>query len=428
MTSLLPHESRARRRSADEVRDDLATRRPLALVAGLGGVLAAGSTLLVCLALGVAGWFLTDGGAHGAPRDGLRIGALGWLMGHGSGVRVDGVQITAMPLGVTAVCAWVLWRIGQRIGVSVSGHGPDADGVLDGRRDLVVPAAGLLLTLGYVLTAVATLTLAGTDATAPSAQRVVLWSLLLCLLAGVPGIAVGSGRAAVWTADLPPTVRAAAHVARRLLVVWSALCLAVFLLALVLDLSTAANVMGQLGGGGGAVAIVVVLGLALLPNAGVFTGSYLLGPGFTVGTGTAVTPGLVVLGPLPAFPMLAALPDEGSGGWTGWLVVVPPLVACAVVAWSQWTWPTAYYVEAAVRGVAGGVAAGVLFGIAATLAGGAVGPGRMADVAPYAFDTLIHALTSFGLGGLVGAVAMTWWQRRSMPIEIVLDGDAEDAD
>ena len=35
---------------------------------------------------GSIGWFLTDAGAHGAPRDGLRVGATGWLMAHGSGV------------------------------------------------------------------------------------------------------------------------------------------------------------------------------------------------------------------------------------------------------------------------------------------------------------------------------------------------------
>ena len=35
------------------------------------------ATLLVCLALGVVGWFLTDAGAHGTPRDGLRVGRAG---------------------------------------------------------------------------------------------------------------------------------------------------------------------------------------------------------------------------------------------------------------------------------------------------------------------------------------------------------------
>ena len=71
--------------------------RPLSLLASLAGVAAAGGMLAVCLAAGVIGWFVTDSGVHGEPRDGLRAGALGWLMAHGSGVTVDGVTVTAVP-------------------------------------------------------------------------------------------------------------------------------------------------------------------------------------------------------------------------------------------------------------------------------------------------------------------------------------------
>ena len=36
-----------------------------------------------------------------------------------------------------------------------------------------------------------------------------------------------------------------------------------------------------------------------------------LGPGFTVGAGTLVTPQAAAVGALPMFPLLAALPDNG---------------------------------------------------------------------------------------------------------------------
>jgi hypothetical protein len=52
--------------------------------------------------------------------------------------------------------------------------------------------------------------------------------------------------------------------------------------------------------------------------------------------------------------------------------------------------------------------------VLASLAGGAVGPGRMRDVAPLAGDVLVHALTTFTLGGLLGGLAMTAWQRRAV--------------
>ena len=90
MTSLMPHSTRA---SAGELNVDLRHRRPLVLLATLAGAVAAAGTLVVCLAFGVAGWFLTDAGAHGTPRDGLRVGALAWLMAHGSGVHVGGALV-----------------------------------------------------------------------------------------------------------------------------------------------------------------------------------------------------------------------------------------------------------------------------------------------------------------------------------------------
>jgi hypothetical protein len=53
-------------------------------------------------------------------------------------------------------------------------------------------------------------------------------------------------------------------------------------------------------------------------------------------------------------------------------------------------------------------------GLLTALAGGSAGPGRMQVVAPFAFEVMLHAITMFGLGGLVGGAAMTWWQRRSL--------------
>jgi hypothetical protein len=411
MTSLLP--SSIQRTSAD-VERDLATRRPLTLLALLGGVAAAAGTLVVCLGVAVVGWFLTDAGAHGSPSGALRVGALGWLTGHGSGVRVEGVAITALPLGITLLAAWTTWRLGLRVGDSVSGHGPDADAIADGERDWTVPIAVAMLTTGYVVTAVLTATLAATPATDPSAPRVVLWSLLLCLGAGGPAIAIGSGRAAIWAAGLPGVAREAGHGCRRILQLWLGVAAVAFVVALLLDFGTAANVMSQLHADAGDAALLVALSVLVVPNAVAWSGAYLLGPGFSVGAGTLVTPNAVALGPLPMFPMLAALPDDGATpGWTPWLVALPVLVGMLGSAWAQRGRPTTRWEEGALRGCAGGVLAGIAFGLLAAVAGGAVGPGRMRDVGPFAFDTLVHAITAFGIGGLLGGLAMTFWARRT---------------
>jgi hypothetical protein len=419
MTALLPDRATGRetgrgtQRSAAEVSHDLRHRRPLVLLAALAGVLAAAGPLLVCMGVGVAGWFLTDAGAHGAPRDGLRSGALAWLMAHGSGVRVDGVLVTAVPLGITLVCAWTTWRTAHRLGDSVSGHGPDADRIADGERDWTVPVASLVFGGGYVATALLAGNLAATPATAPDLVRVVLWALVLCALVGAPAIAAGSGRAAVWGAWLPGSVVATAVAGRRVLTAWVWVCLAFFAGALILDLGTALNLVSQLGTDGPETALLVLVSLVLAPNAAVFSGSYLLGPGFTVGVHTIVSPAEVTVGALPVFPMLAALPDSGpTPGWAPWLGLLPVLVAAAGAALAQRRRPTRRYEEGALHGCGGGMLAGLAFGLLAALAGGAVGPGRMSDVGPLAGSVLVHAITAFGIGGLIGGLAMTWWQRR----------------
>ena len=65
----------------------------------------------------------------------------------------------------------------------------------------------------------------------------------------------------------------------------------------------------------------------------------------------------------------------------------------------------------------GGVTAGLLLGILAAVSGGAAGPGRMRAIGPDAMDVMVHAVTAFGLGGAVGGLVMTWWQRRAARAE-----------
>ncbi len=415
MTSLLPAPRRTR--AAGGAGADAAHRRPLVLLALLAGVVAAASTLLVCLAGGVVGWFLTDAGAHGAPRDGLRVGALGWLTAHGSGIRVAGTHVTAVPLGLTLLAALVVWRLGLRLGDSVSGHGPDADAIADGVRDWTVASATALFTVGYVAVAVVTHHLAATPATAPSLLRLLLCTVPLCGLVGGTAVAIGSGRAAIWTSFLPLSLRAAAAAAWRTLVWFVCLSVVVLLVSLVVHWDSAANVMSQLHTSPGAATLLVGLSALLLPNAALFSGSYLLGPGFAVGAHTLVSPTAVVLGPIPLFPLLAALPGTGpTSAWTAALLALPPLLAAVAVHLTLMRYPTARWDDAALRGVGAGLGCALAFAFLASLAGGAVGPGRMGEVGPFAFQVLLHGIATFGLGGLLGSMSATWRVRRSQPL------------
>ena len=374
---------------------------------------AACCSLALCLAGGVVGWFLTDAGAHGAPRDGLRVGALGWLMAHGSGVHVEGTAITAMPLALTVLAALLVWRLGLRLGDSVSGHGPDADAIADGERDWTVGSATAVFTAGYAVVAAVTHHLATTPATSPSLMRALVATVLLCGVVGGTAIAIGSGRAAIWTSFLPISLRAAVAAGWRILVWYAVVAAVVFGVALVVDWDGAVNVMSQLHTSPGAAALLVGLCVLVTPNAAAFSGSYLLGPGFAVGAHTVVAPTAVVLGPLPMFPLLAALPDAGPPpGWTGALMALPLLAAAVATYRSLRRYPTKRWDEAGLRGAGAGLVCALGFTLVAGLSGGAVGPGRMTEVGPFVFQVLLHGVATFGIGGLVGALGATARQRR----------------
>ena len=146
--------------------------------------------------------------------------------------------------------------------------------------------------------------------------------------------------------------------------------------------------------------------MAVAPNAVLLGGAYLLGPGFAVGTGTVVSPTVVSLGPVPAFPLLAGaagrrtdarVDDRLHGGAGAW----SPRSA-AVLAQRAYRRPA--YDSAALRGFGCGVRRRPAQHAAIALAGGPMGNGRMADIGAPVGEVLVSAVASMSLGGLVAGV------------------------
>ncbi|OIV35469.1 hypothetical protein BIV57_21375 [Mangrovactinospora gilvigrisea] len=81
----------------------------------------------------------------------------------------------------------------------------------------------------------------------------------------------------------------------------------------------------------GAVSLLL-LSVVLVPNAVVWAASYATGAGFAVGAGHLVAPvGGAGTPPLPAFPLLAAVPQGHPGVALGWLPALVPAAAAAVL-------------------------------------------------------------------------------------------------
>ncbi|MCW2757878.1 MAG: hypothetical protein JWO46_1624, partial [Nocardioidaceae bacterium] len=380
--------------------------RPLSVSAGLAGLGAACGGLVVLMAIAVTGWFLADGGAHGDTRDALRVGADAWLVGHGSHLTFGGVDYTVVPLGLTLLLAWTAFRSGRWAG-RVS---PTRD-----ERELAVGAG--LFTAAYVVVAVVTSVLAATDEIRGSLVLTLVGGLVMSLL-GAAGVVSGSHAWDVATARVPagvrawagPTLRAVAATVLGFLACSSALVAVAF----VMDLGNAATIVSRLGLRGGDPLMLVLLSAVLAPNAVLLGGAYLLGPGFAVGVGTTVSPSVVLLGPVPAFPLLAALPDDGPTPWfAAASMVVPALAAFVGVALVQRRSPVLAWDSAALRGIGSGVLAGIVTGLVGGLAGGALGTGRMADIGPSVGALVVAATMAMGVGGLLGALVATAFQRRA---------------
>jgi Family of unknown function (DUF6350) len=377
-------------------------RRPLAVGAALAGAAAAASVLVAAMAVALAGWFASDAASHGDTRDALRVGADAWLLAHGSRLDLVSAGITLAPLGLTLLCAYVAFRLGRW--AACTSAVDDVGTVLLG----VVVLAGI-----YGVVTVLTAVLASTPEAEPHLGRAFCGGFLVALVGGGLGIAAGSGQGeAVW-GRLPDAAQAVIRGALACVLLVEAAAAALLAVALLLDLGTAANVLSRLhtDGPGGLLYTVVVA--AVTPNAVLLSGSYLLGAGFAVGAGTVVSPTLVTLGPVPAFPLLAALPDGGpTPWWAAALMALPVLLAVLGAFLMVRRHPSPAYEAGAGRGLAAGVLGALLLSLLTRFGGGAVGPGRMADVGALWPGTLVSALLALGGGGLLGGLVATWWVRR----------------
>lgn len=382
-----------------------AGRSPV-LSAVLGGLVASGSMLLLSVAVALAGWFAADAGRYGDTRDATRVGADAWLLAHGAGLRLDTATLTVVPLGLTILCVLATVRSGRWVATTAA-LGAD-------RADLrsVATAAGVMATV-YGLVAMLTAILAAHPLAESDLLRALLGGSALALVAGGGGLLARSGQGRALAGRLPAGVRAV------LLGAASALLLVVagaaFLVgtALLLDFGTAATVLSRLHTDGSGGLMYTVVGIAFVPNAVLLGAAYLLGPGFAVGTGTVVSPTAVVLGPLPSFPLLAALPDTGATpDWTTAVIGVPVLLTAVAVTLASRRTRAARVDLGALWGLGAGLLAAVLLALLVDLAGGAAGPGRMAVVGGDPWATFLAAAVSCGGGGLAGGALGTWWARR----------------
>ncbi|MFE2498294.1 DUF6350 family protein [Streptomyces scopuliridis] len=408
--------------------------RAAALTAAvLRGATAAGLGLGAMAVLVMAMWITSpfpDSGAGGA----LHIAAGLWLLGHGVElVRPDTLSGTPAPIGVVPLLlmglpAWLAYRAAR-----------DALEPDEGRPQLTGLGAVCTVSGGYLLVGGAAVLYADGGALTAHPLRAAFT---------LPVLTVLSAAAGAWTAHgcprvplpqwLPEAVRRLlartfwAPAGRRGVVVAGRSGAAAFLLlvgggallvgaSLVWHGDPAHTSFVQLAGDWSGRVAVLLLGLALVPNAAVWGAAYGLGPGFALGTTATATPlGVAGTPALPSFPLLAAVPD-GPGTPLNWAAFGVPAVAGLAVAWFTArvaASPYALREEAwSARGTAltaalGGVVCAGLTAVLAGLAGGPMGNGRLAAFGPVWWLTGAAALAWTVALGVPTALLLRFWRLR----------------
>ena len=151
--------------------------------------------------------------------------------------------------------------------------------------------------------------------------------------------------------------------------------------------------------------LLTIIGLLYLPNIAVWSASFALGPGFLMGTGTQVAASTTQTGALPVFPLVPAIPANGTPPLAAAAVLLIPLVSAMVMGWFVARRTTQDSAEASAGwGAVSGVVAGVALAILAGISGGSLGGGRLSQVGPQVIPVAFFAIFTFG----VVASASAW--------------------
>jgi hypothetical protein len=140
----------------------------------------------------------------------------------------------------------------------------------------------------------------------------------------------------------------------------------------------------------------------------IWMASWLIGPGFAIGTGSSVGPFGTELGPIPGLPLFGVIPSGGfSFGIVGILVpILAGFLAAALLRGrfaearrshgTRWLFLTAVGI---------GIVAGIELGLLAWWSAGAIGPGRLHDVGPNPWLVGSIAAAEVAVAAVIGLVA-----------------------
>ncbi len=370
--------------------------RPLAVTGALAACAVTATGLAIILPLMLVGWIAAPHAGLGLPGV-LRSATELWLAAHHVGFALHGAgRIGMLPLGLVVLPGFLLWRAGRWL--VRSGQVSSLPEV--GYATLAVAAPYAVLSGALALASRSQLVV-------PSLPQAVAGGFAVALCAAGLGAARALAPWRTLAGLLPPRPRSVVLGTAGSLALLGAAGSVLAGASLAIHLPEFRILNDSLGAGAVGTVLLLLLQLAYLPNAVIWAVCFSLGPGFAFGTGTVVAPTGAAVGPLPAFPLLAALPPGAHGSLPGWAftaVLAMPylagafggvlLVRAAVVPASE---------AAPLWGFVSGLVTGCVTGLLAVFSGGPLGSGRLAAVGPSGWQSALVAVLEVGVAAAVAA-------------------------
>jgi hypothetical protein len=375
-------------------RPGAAAQKPVpVLVAALAtAVWAAVVSSAPVVAIALVAWIAET--RSGAPAyDAVRIGFSGWLLAHGVRLETEAGPVGLAPLALTILAFRQLTRAG--------GNSARATGAASIGAGVRVVAA---VTVVYCAICVAAAFLAGTPQVHADLVAAGATTAAVAVVAATAGVVRVNGIGDAVLSRLPVPVSRALPVGAVAagVVLGAGALLAGASLALAAD--DAVTLFGAFSPDVFGVAALFGLAVVYAPTAAVWGAAYVVGPGFAIGSGTSVSAFDVSLGPVPAFPLLAAVP-AGKASTAASLLLGIPLVAGLVagIAAARRRGIGERWAATLFGAALAGPVAGALVGLAALAAGGPLGAGRLASVGPSAWRVALVCAVEVTLFAVVGA-------------------------
>ncbi|MBL1095454.1 cell division protein PerM [Streptomyces coffeae] len=414
----------------------------------LGGVVAAGLGLGV-LSVAVLLLWITSPSPVRSPDGALHVAADLWLLGHGSElVRTESLSGHSMPVGLIPLVVgllpcWLLYRAAQHAVYQQESTEGDGQWVPEESAGDPRTAFGWV-TGGYLLVGVATVLYASSGPLHVNAVSALLHLPVVVGAVAALGVWVADGRFPVRIpARLKGPLRRirGAETAVRVLVwvrgrswcrrrpLMAALRAGASSLVVLLGcgaLLTAGSMLSHSGAvqlaflqlsdvWSGRFAVLLV-SLAMLPNAIVWGAAYGVGAGFAVGGGSVIAPlGVTSTPKLPDFPLAAALPGAGTGVPLIWLTGIAAGLSLALFIGiaaarrlGRGDRPSWTLTETTVLAGLAALGCAAAMALLAAVSGGPLGIGILSDLGPNWWRTGGATLGWTALIGVPGAVLVRW--------------------